>query len=94
MRCAMAQSHSDNILKLQLFAGAKSLLIAPMPGNGPMRGFIALWNKQIPGAFGKNQFLLATSVAGQLSESVENMRHRENEANRERLNRARVNDAL
>ncbi len=77
-------------MELPPFAGAKSLLIVPIMKKGSMLGFIGLWNRQVTGAFGKNQFLITSAVAGQLAESIQNLKNRENEVNREKLNRART----
>lgn len=71
---------------LDLFNGARSLLTAPVLKDGKMLGFLALWNTKKAGAFKNSHKLLLTSVAGQLAEAVENIRHQQEENDRRRLN--------
>lgn len=77
---------SPELPNLDLFNGARSLLTAPVLKDGKMLGFLALWNTKKAGAFKNSHKLLLTSVAGQLAEAVENIRHQQEENDRRRLN--------
>lgn len=52
-------------------------------------GFIALWTNDERTSFTNANLLLLSSVSGQFAEALENLRHREEELNRARLDRSK-----
>jgi CRP-like cAMP-binding protein len=82
---------AETIMSLkEIVAGnAKSVLVSPIIKDAKLLGFILLWNARSPEAFNSNHLLLAATVASQLAEAVENIRHRQEEQDRQRLNNAK-----
>jgi len=76
-------------LKEEFLSGAVSLLASPIIKDSKMQGFILLWNNKKPNAFTGNQLLLVSTVSSQLAEAVENIRHRQDQLDRQRLNNAK-----
>lgn len=77
------------IEKEGLFANTKSLLLAPMIKSDKLLGFIILWNNNKSNVFKTSHSLLVSSVAGQLAEAIENIRHQQEEHDKQRLNNAK-----
>ena len=74
---------------VELFKDACSLLISPIIKDRKLRGFILLWADEAPGAFKSSQLLLVATVSSQLAEAIENLRHAQDERDRQRLNNAK-----
>lgn len=70
-------------------SAAKSVLLTPLVKAGKVLGFILLWNENRTGAFKNNHALLTAAVANQLAEAAENIRYRQEERDRQRLNNAK-----
>ncbi len=64
---------------------AKSVIFAPLRGEGKLPGFILLWSGRQAHAFKKSSLLLTMTVGAQLAEAVENMHYRQEARDRERL---------
>ncbi|MFH1369064.1 MAG: cyclic nucleotide-binding domain-containing protein [Elusimicrobiota bacterium] len=73
-------------LKDSIFANALSVLAAPILKDGKLQGFLSLWNTRKAGVFKNSHLLLLMSVAGQLAEAIENIKHQQEENDRRRLN--------
>jgi GAF domain-containing protein len=82
---------ADEIAKLGVlaFEGAKSLLVSPIFKETKLLGFTALWSPKIPRAFKSSHMLLAATVSSQLAEAIENLRHQQEERDRQRLRNAK-----
>jgi CRP-like cAMP-binding protein len=70
------------------FSGMASLIAAPIFKEGKLLGFILLWSAK-PGAFRNSQLLLASAVSSQLADAIENIKHHQEELDRQRLKKAR-----
>lgn len=68
--------------------GSNSMAAAPMIKDGKLLGFIVLWNAS-PIAFKNGHLLLLTSICGQMTEAIENLRHQQDERDRRRLHDAK-----
>lgn len=68
--------------------GSRSMAASPMMKDGKLLGFIMLWNAS-PVPFKNSHLLLLTSICGQMSEAIENLRHQQEERDRRRLNNAK-----
>jgi CRP-like cAMP-binding protein len=77
--------------KAAFLRDARSVLMVPVTKGGNILGFIVLWSTKKAGMFKNGHSLLVSSVAGQLAEATENIRHRQEERDRQRLNNARQN---
>lgn len=76
-------------VNIPLFEGAKSLLVSPIFKETKLLGFTALWSTKIPQAFKSSHMLLAATVSSQLAEAIENIRHQQEERDRQRLRNAK-----
>jgi CRP-like cAMP-binding protein len=70
-------------------SAAKSVLLTPLVKTGKILGFMLLWNERRTDAFKNNHALLTAAVANQLAEAAENIRYRQEERDRQRLNNAK-----
>jgi len=82
--CTLAQFPLESFL-----SGAKALLLSPITKGGRLIGFLALWNTDKKNVFKNSHCLLLASVSGQLAEAIENLRHQQEERDRQRLKNAR-----
>ena len=78
-------------VRVDIFADAVSLLVSPIIKESKLLGFTALWSTKIPHAFRSGQLLLAATVSSQLAEAIENVRHQQEERDRQRLRNAKDN---
>jgi CRP-like cAMP-binding protein len=70
-------------------AAAESAILSPILKGSELLGFIALWNEGKTAKIKKSRLLLVSTVSSQLAEAVENIRHRQEETDRQRLNNAK-----
>jgi GAF domain-containing protein len=73
----------------KLFSGAVSLLASPILKDAKLLGFILLWSAKMPHAFRNSHLLLVSTVSSQLAEAIENIHHRQEERDKQRLRNAR-----
>ncbi|MBN1823459.1 MAG: cyclic nucleotide-binding domain-containing protein [Endomicrobiales bacterium] len=88
---ALVDLEKNEISGTEFLSGAKKLLCAPVLKEGRLLGFILLWSGKPDAVFKSNYVLLAASVSGQMAEAVENIRHHQEEIDRQRLNNAKQN---
>ena len=81
----------ENISPLgeDIFKNAKSLLISPITKDSVILGFMLLWNSNASSAFRSSHLLLVSTVSSQLAEAIKNIRYRQDERDRQRLNNAK-----
>jgi CRP/FNR family transcriptional regulator len=91
--CGIVYNNADEpeFPKAGFLTDARSALLVPITKDENLLGFIALWSTKSKGMFKNSHSLLVASVAGQLAEAAENIRHRQEERDRQRLNNARQN---
>jgi len=85
----LADNKAVRLLNEPLVANAESLLVSPVIKDKKLLGFALLWNTKKQNAFRTGQLLLVSTVSSQLAEAVENIRHRQEEQDRQRLNNAK-----
>jgi hypothetical protein len=67
---------------------SKSLLVVPIKKADALLGFMALGNTKKTNAFKTSHLLLFSSVSGQLAEAIGNIKHQQEERDRQRLKEA------
>ncbi|MCX5781745.1 MAG: hypothetical protein NT145_03435 [Elusimicrobia bacterium] len=75
----------DEQNKEEFLKKCRSVLFAPIIKNESLLGLIILWNIEKENAFKDSHALLTASVGSQFAEAIENIKHQQEEKDRQRL---------